>query len=50
MMLDGYDHLVDVTDADGGSINKVARSRGHQELADLLDNLREFEVKVLFFA
>lgn len=44
MMLDGYDHIADITDADGTAINKVARARGHFELATLLDNLPEFEV------
>jgi hypothetical protein len=45
MVLDGYDHISDVVDADGSSIAKVARSRGHQELARFLDDLREFEVR-----
>lgn len=45
MMLDGYDHIADIVDADGTPINKVARSRGHFELATLLDNLPEFEVR-----
>lgn len=44
MILDGYDHIADIADADGSSINKVARSRGHFELAKLLEELREFEV------
>lgn len=43
-MLDGYDHIVDIVDADGTSIAKAARSRGHFELATFLDNLQEFEV------
>lgn len=47
MSLDGYDHIVDITDADGAVINKVARSRGYAELADFLDGLHEFEVKCL---
>lgn len=47
MMLDGYDHIADIADADGKEINKVARSRGHLELATLLDGLREFEVNFL---
>lgn len=45
MMLDGYDHIADIVDAEGTPINKVARSRGHFELATLLDNLPEFEVR-----
>jgi hypothetical protein len=44
MLLDGYDHIADVADADGAPINKVARSRGHLELANFLDDLRDFEV------
>lgn len=44
MALDGYDHITDITDADGSSISKVARSRGHFELATFLDELQEFEV------
>lgn len=46
MVLDGYDHINDITDADGSSIAKVARSRGHIELATFLDNLREFEASI----
>lgn len=45
MALDGYDHIVDITDTDGSSIAKVARSRGHFELATFLDEFREFEVE-----
>lgn len=44
MLLDGYDHIADITDADGSSIAKVAKSRGHFELAALLENIPEFEV------
>lgn len=43
MLLDGYDHIADITDSDGASIAKVARSRGHFELATFLDNQQEFE-------
>lgn len=49
MILDGYDHIADIADADGSSINKVARARGHLELAKLLDELREFEVSFYLF-
>lgn len=44
MLLDGYDHIIDIEDGEGNTIAKVARSRGHFELAAFLDNLREFEV------
>lgn len=44
MLLDGYDHIIDVCDSDGFAIAQVARSRGHHELARFLDDLTEFEV------
>ena len=44
MLLDGYDHLIDVTDNDGFEIEQVAKSRGHHELARFLHGIREFEV------
>lgn len=44
MVLDGYDHIVEIVDADGSTITKVARSRGHFELAAYLDSIRDFEV------
>ncbi|KAL7031544.1 hypothetical protein ACKWTF_007045 [Chironomus riparius] len=43
MVLDGYDHIVDVTDNDGASIAQVAKARNHHELANYLDQIREFE-------
>lgn len=42
MVLDGYDHIIDVTDADGSSISELARSRGHPELSEYLDNVQDF--------
>lgn len=42
MVLDGYDHVIDVTDADGSSIAEMARARGHPELADYLENVQKF--------
>lgn len=47
MVLDGYDHIVEISDADGSTIAKVARSRGHFELSTYLDSIRDFEVKVV---
>lgn len=44
MLLDGYDHLIDVTDNDGFEIEQVAKSRGHHELAKFLNGIRDFEV------
>jgi len=45
MLLDGYDHIVDVVDADGSEITAVARARGHMELTQFLSTIRDFEVK-----
>lgn len=50
MLLDGYDHIIDVCDNDGFAIAQVAKSRGHHELAKFLNDLTEFEVnKVINF-
>lgn len=46
MLLEGYDHIVDVCDDDGFGIAQVAQSRGHHELARFLDDLADFEVKL----
>jgi Dpy-30 motif len=46
MLLDGYDHIVDVVDADGSEITEVARNRGHTELAQFLSTIRDFEVSL----
>lgn len=45
MVLDGYDHIVDVTDNDGASITQVAKARNHHELSNYLDQIRDFEVR-----
>lgn len=44
LVLDGYDHIVDVTDKDGNSIIKIAELRGQQEIVDFLSAVKEFEV------
>jgi hypothetical protein len=46
MLLDGYDHIVDINDNDGVPIAQVAKARGHHELAAFLDQLRDFEVRL----
>ncbi|XP_063697910.1 uncharacterized protein LOC134828816 [Culicoides brevitarsis] len=43
MVWEGYDHILDATDADGTSIEQVARARGHQEVVTLLESLNDFE-------
>lgn len=49
MVLDGYDHIIEISDADGTNITKVARSRGHFELASYLDTIRQFEVNLISY-
>lgn len=44
MLLDGYDHVVDVTDTDGTTIVQVASTRGHREVVRFLEGIRLFEV------
>lgn len=44
MLLEGYDHIRDLVDQDDTPIIEVARSRGHTELAEYLEGIREFEV------
>lgn len=43
LVMDGYDHVVDVTDADGTTIEQIARSRGHTAVVDLMMETRDFE-------
>lgn len=44
MLLDGYDHVVDVTGTDGMTIVQVASTRGHMEVVRFLEGIRQFEV------
>lgn len=46
MILDGYDHVLELTDVDGTTIEQVARSRGHNDLVEYLQTIREFEVNI----
>lgn len=48
MLLDGYDHLVDVAGTDGTTIVQVASTRGHREVVRFLESIRQFEVKYQF--
>lgn len=41
--MDGYDHILDVTDGDV-PIEQVARAKGHSEVVNLLESIRDFEV------
>ncbi|XP_021701233.1 uncharacterized protein LOC5567456 isoform X5 [Aedes aegypti] len=43
MLLDGYDHIVDVAGTDGTTIVQVASTRGHREVVRFLESIRLFE-------
>ncbi|XP_055589617.1 uncharacterized protein LOC129741846 isoform X4 [Uranotaenia lowii] len=45
MLLDGYDHIVDVAGSDGTTIMQVASTRGHREIVRFLETARDFEEK-----
>lgn len=45
MLMDGYDHIVDIVGSDGTTILQVASSRGHWDLVRFLEGAREFEVR-----
>lgn len=44
LVMDGYDHIIDIVDKEGTSIIKIAELRGHQQVAAYLKSIREFEV------
>lgn len=46
MVWDGYDHILDATDAEGTPIDQIAKARGHHEVVNLLESLNDFEVKI----
>lgn len=48
MVMDGYDHILDVTDGDV-PIEQVARAKGHSEVVNLLEGIRDFEVSKVFY-
>ncbi|XP_053963312.1 uncharacterized protein LOC128866524 [Anastrepha ludens] len=43
LAVEGYDHIVDITDDNDVSIGEIAAERGHDELANFLRNLRTLE-------
>uniref|UniRef100_W8BBU3 Serine/threonine-protein phosphatase 6 regulatory ankyrin repeat subunit B n=1 Tax=Ceratitis capitata TaxID=7213 RepID=W8BBU3_CERCA len=43
LAVEGYDHIVDITDDNDMSIVNIALERGHEELASFLRNLRGLE-------
>lgn len=50
LLLEGYDHIRDLVDPEDAPIIEVARSRGHTEMAEYLEGIREFEVGFVFKA
>uniref|UniRef100_A0A182LZY3 Arginine kinase n=1 Tax=Anopheles culicifacies TaxID=139723 RepID=A0A182LZY3_9DIPT len=43
MLLEGYDHIMDVVAPDGTTIEQVASARGHQDIVRFLEGIRTFE-------
>lgn len=46
LVMEGYDHVLDVVDSDGTTIANVAKGRGHTKIVDLLVEIRDFEVSL----
>lgn len=44
MLMDGYDHIVDLTDDEENTIAQVAKARGHDDLYHFLETVHDFEV------
>lgn len=44
MILEGYDHILDVLGDDEKSIIEVVTERGQKDMLDLLNVIQEFEV------
>lgn len=49
MVSEGYDHILDITDDHGTNIVDFSRARGHDNLADFLETVQQFEVCTLVF-
>ncbi|XP_049283128.1 E3 ubiquitin-protein ligase MIB2 isoform X1 [Anopheles funestus] len=43
MLLEGYDHILDIVAPDGTTIEQVASARGHQDIVRFLEGIRTFE-------
>lgn len=44
LLLEGYDHILDVVDEDGVSITDVIAQRGDSDMSSLLASIPAFEV------
>lgn len=44
LLMEGYDHILDVVDEDGVPITEVITQRGDSEMSNLLASIPAFEV------
>lgn len=44
MIVDGYDHILDIVDSDENTVVEIAKERRHSDLLILLDSIQSFEV------
>lgn len=47
LAIEGYDHILDVTDSEGTTIEQVAQARGHTKIVEFMAEIRDFEVRLL---
>lgn len=43
MLIEGYDHIIDIIDGEGVTIHDIVKTRRHNELAKFLTTIRDFE-------
>jgi hypothetical protein len=48
LLLEGYDHILDVVDEDGVPITDVISQRGDNEMGNVLESIPTFEVRYTF--
>lgn len=46
LLLEGYDHILDVVDEEGLSISEVVSQRGLNDMSNLLASIPAFEVSL----
>lgn len=44
MIIDGYDHILDIVDSDDNTVVEIAKERRHSDLSKLLETIQTFEV------
>lgn len=47
LVMEGYDHILDVVDEEGASITDVVAQRGDTDMSNLLASIPAFEVNYL---